>query len=116
MSGINGEFICVNKVVLDNTIEVGKLEYGTIIMGVKGCPESIYMKVNKRKLGVGIDLRIDDRMDNRRKYSILLNLEYGTLRMVLWDTKVVVCEPKFTVTEIVDRSAIKEKLKTENCF
>ena len=72
-------------------VEVGKLVYGTFVTGAPGQPESIYQKVNKRKLGVGLDLEFPDNS------SVLFNIKTGALRSIPGDTRVSVYDAELNL-------------------
>lgn len=67
-------------------VEIGKLEYGTLITGITTHPKCVYIKVNKRHLGSGVELDTDKDM------SVLLNVKTGGLRAVHGSTKVIVLD------------------------
>ena len=65
--------------------EVGKLVYGAVVTGVSSNPDCMYIKVDKRRPGVGIEL-----LTVGREKSVLLNLKTGGLRAVPGSTMVTV--------------------------
>ena len=72
-------------------IEVGKLVYGTFVTGAPGQPESVYQKVNKRKLGVGLNLKFPDNS------SVLFNIKTGALRAIPGDSLVSVYDAELNL-------------------
>jgi len=92
-----------------DTIEIGKLAYGTYVMGVSTHPASIYQKVDKRKLGEGIGL---DRYPANS--SVLLNVKTGALRAVSGSTRVSVYNAELNLSKTSIMSAhVKEKYKCQ---
>lgn len=69
-------------------VHVGDLLYKTLVTGVPGHPDSIYMKIPKRSdwHGTGICVQYPS------NHSILLNLRSGLLRAVGHETEVTVLE------------------------
>jgi hypothetical protein len=63
---------------------LGDLNYGTVLTNVPSNPDSVYIKVKKRKTGAGINLTFP------YNDCVLLNVQYGTLRAVDGGT-VVTC-------------------------
>ena len=57
-------------------VAIGNVDYGTIITGVAGAPNSVYIKVKKRSCGAGVELKFKD------KCSVLINIQYGTMRQI----------------------------------
>ena len=66
--------------------EVGKLAYGAVVTGVSSNPDCVYIKVDKKKPGVGIELKV------HKGHSLLLNLKTGGLRAVQGDLRVIVLD------------------------
>ena len=62
--------------------EIGKLVNGTLVTEVKSNPDSLYVKVNSRKVGQGVDLTIPINT------ITLVNIKTGGLRIV--DSSIIV--------------------------
>lgn len=103
-----------------STAKVGELQYGSIIVDVPGCPNSVYMKVDNRNLGSGIRL-LCKRVDGGS--SVLINLNSGDLRMVWWDSVVTVMEGKLNISitnrveehKVMNTSASDTEVEQDNC-
>ena len=76
------------------TIEVRKLQYGTIVSGLPSHPDSIYIKIDKRKTGHGLNLNFPD------KHSVLLNIKTGALRAIPGDSRVRVYTGELAITRV----------------
>lgn len=76
-----------------DTIEIGKLAYGSIVSGVPSHPSVIYLKVDKCKLGADLSFKYPPQS------SILLNLKTGGLRAVPGNTRVRVFEGDLSITQ-----------------
>jgi len=61
---------------LDLRTRIGNVQYGTIVTGITGHPNSVYMKVNKHEVSQNMHLGFN------RNISILVNLRTGSLRDV----------------------------------
>lgn len=84
--------LVVNIVNEIDTVEVGKLEYGTYIMGLYVHQKSIYQKVDKTKLNEGVGLEYP------KNTSILFNIKTGSLRAVPGSTRVQVYNAELNLT------------------
>lgn len=101
--------LVVNITNESDTIEVGKLEYGTYVMGVSSHPKSIYQKVDKNKLGEGLNLS-----HYPAKSSVLLNIKTGALRAVPGSTRVTVYNAELNLTKTSMLSLhVKDKYKCQ---
>ena len=89
-----------------NRAILGRLQYGTVVTDAPSNPESIYVKVNKTSLGVGLVLEWP------RKTSILLNIKTGALRAVSADALVTVLEVDATLQPL-DYAGCKAYYKTQ---
>ena len=71
---------------LSHQAVVGELRYGSVLRGVDGHRDCIYVKVHKRQCGQGINL------DWPSNHCVLFNLRSGTLRAIPGSTCVDVLD------------------------
>lgn len=86
----------INVTTNTDTIQVGKLAYGTFVTGVPSHPNKIYQKVNKRNVGQGLLLKFP------AGHSLLMNVELGSLRLVPGDTQVAVYDAELNLSRTVN--------------
>lgn len=65
-------------------VVLGQLIYGTFVTSIPSNPDSVYIKVDKKKLHTNVTLCVPPR------HSALLNVKTGSLRTISGDTKVTV--------------------------
>ena len=75
-----------------DTIEIGKLAYGTYVTGITSHPSIVYQKIDKRNLGQGITI------DFPKNHSLIMNVKLGSLRVVSGDTLVSVYEAELNLS------------------
>ena len=75
-----------------DTIEIGKLAYGTYVTGIISHPDTVYQKVDKRKTGQGVTI------DFPKNHSLIMNVKLGTLRVVPGYTLVSVYEAELNLS------------------
>lgn len=75
-----------------DTIEIGKLAYGTYVTGITSHPSIVYQKIDKRNLGQGITLNFPS------NHSLIMNVKLGSLRIVPGDTRVSVYEAELNLS------------------
>jgi len=79
-------------------IEVGKLVYGSVVTMVPSNPDCIYIKVDKARPGVGIELLLSPKAKQTGQ-SVLLNVKTGALRAIPGSTRVVVLDAELNLTK-----------------
>lgn len=67
-------------------VNLGSLRYGTFLTHAPNNPTSIYVKVDKRKLGQGICMQFP------QHESVLCNIKTGALRSISGNAKVTVLQ------------------------
>lgn len=88
-------------------LEIGKLVYGAVVTGVPSNPDCIYIKVDKRRPGAGID-----RIGVGAGKSILLNVKTGGLRAVSGSMLVTVLD---ATLHLVIEDSPEKYLKPSYC-
>ena len=79
-----------------DTIEIGKLAYGTYVTGITSHPDTVYQKVDKRKTGQGIALNTPNH------HSVIMNVKLGSLRVIPGDTLVRVYDAELSLSRTTD--------------
>jgi len=97
--------IIFNEKIVKNP-RIGELDYGTIITGAPGHPNSFYIKINKKRENAGICISCP------HKHSLILNLKTGDIRAIPGDALVTVLEAKINVA-IVPTHCLAQYMK--NC-
>lgn len=83
-------------------LTLGDVAYGTVVTDVISHPQSIYMKVDKRSMGQGVNINVS------KGHSLLVNLKTASLREVSGSTKVRVLSEKLELYPVTDITEYKK--------
>jgi len=77
-------------------VPVGEVEYGTLIDKVSGNLESVYIKINKKRVGDRLELRWKE-----PGISVLANIRTGSLRTICGSHKVRILKEELLLEEVI---------------
>jgi len=78
---------------------LSQIKYGTLVTNLPSFPQSVYIKLDKKRIGNGITLNWTT------GHSVLLNIDSGTLREVDANTYVIILDGRLQVAPVDNPNA-----------